>query len=85
MLALRSRFRSDRPTRIEDVEGGLNRMTVKRFENIVNNAAYQVEHKRLVSVKGLPLVTQIPLIRELLTNAAGCVLRVRESQAARPV
>ena len=77
LLKLRSRYRADRPARYEDVEGGLNRMTVARFERIVADSGLRVEHFRLFATAGLPLVTKIPLVRELFTAAACCMLRPR--------
>ena len=81
LLSLRARFRDDHPQRIEEVEGGLNRMTVRRFERIVRGGDFHIERISLYSVKRLPLVTRIPLVREFLTNAAACILR---SEAHRP-
>jgi SAM-dependent methyltransferase len=75
LLTLRSKFRKDRPERIEDIEGGLNRMTVARFESIIREAGMVIERLQLHATKGLPLVTKIPVVRELFTSAATCILR----------
>jgi SAM-dependent methyltransferase len=75
LLALRSKFRKDLPKRIEDVEGGLNRMTVSKFERIIHSCGMEVEQKQLFATKGLPLVTTIPVLREVLTSAASSILR----------
>jgi SAM-dependent methyltransferase len=75
VMRVRSRYRSDGATRYEDVEGGLNRMTINRFEELMRNSGLKIENLRLYSTKELPLVTRIPIVRELLTSAASCVLR----------
>jgi hypothetical protein len=75
LLTLRSKFRKDLPKRIEDIEGGLNRMTVSKFERIINSCGMEVEQKQLFATKGIPLVTRIPVLRELLTSAASSILR----------
>ncbi|HTB13500.1 MAG TPA: class I SAM-dependent methyltransferase [Bryobacteraceae bacterium] len=75
MLTLRTRFRNDRPARVEDIEGGLNRMTVARFERIMRQSGMTIERLKLHATVGLPLVTKVPVIRELLTSAATCILR----------
>lgn len=75
LLTLRSRFRADRPSRLEDIEGGLNRMSLARFERIIRASGLAVEEVRYHATLGLPLVTRIPGLRELLTSAATCVLR----------
>jgi SAM-dependent methyltransferase len=75
LLALRSRFRKDRPQRLEEIEGGLNRMTVSRFERIIDSCGMKIEQKQLFATKGLPFVTSIPIVREVLTSAASTILR----------
>jgi ubiquinone/menaquinone biosynthesis C-methylase UbiE len=75
LLKLRTRYRADRPTRYEEIEGGLNRMTVARFERIIGESGMRIEHFQLFATAGLPLVTKIPVARELLTGAACCILR----------
>jgi SAM-dependent methyltransferase len=75
VMAVRSRYRSDGAKRYEDVEGGLNRMTLAKFERIMRNAPARIESMNVFPVRGLPLVTKIPLVREFLSTAASCVLR----------
>jgi SAM-dependent methyltransferase len=74
LLTLRERFRPDHPGELENISGGLNRLSVARFERIVASSGMRVEQMRLFAVKRLPLVTQIPVLRELFTSAASCVL-----------
>ncbi len=67
---------ADGATRFEEIRGGLNKMTVKRFHRIVHSAPdMRVAEFRLTSVKRLPLVTQVPLLRELMTSACTCILQ----------
>jgi SAM-dependent methyltransferase len=78
LMDIRRRFRNDGATRYCEVEGGLNQMTVSKFERIVHSAGLvDVKEFRLFAVKGLPLVTRLPVIRELLTASVCCVLRKR--------
>ena len=77
VMSVRARYRSDGAKCYEDVEGGLNRLTIDRFESIMRDSGMDVVSLRLFSVKGLPLVAQIPGVRELLVAAASCVLRKR--------
>ena len=77
VMSVRSYFRDDGATRYEEVEGGLNRMTLARFEQIIRASGMAVESVNLFPVKGLPLVAKLPVLRELLTGAASCVLRKR--------
>jgi 2-polyprenyl-3-methyl-5-hydroxy-6-metoxy-1,4-benzoquinol methylase len=67
---------SDGAKRVEDVRGGLNKMTLSRFRELVSAVpGFRVEHLFLRGVKGLPLVTKLPAVRELMTSAVTCVLR----------
>lgn len=75
VLRVRRRFAKDGATRYEDVEGGLNRMTVKRFEQLMLSSGLEIHSLRLFPVKGLPIVKRLPIVREFLVAAASCVLR----------
>ena len=74
VMAVRALYRTDGATRYEEVEGGLNRMTVARFEQLMHGSGMRVRSLRLFAVKGLPLVTRVPVARELLTAACSAVL-----------
>jgi SAM-dependent methyltransferase len=76
LMKVRSRFRNDGATRYSEVAGGLNQMTVAKFERIIRSAAgVDVREFRLTAVKNIPLVTRLPILRELLTASVSCVLR----------
>lgn len=75
VMRVRSRFRDDGAQRYEEVEGGLNRMTLTRFEHVVRGSGMAVESINSFPVKGLPLVDRMPMVREFLTGAASCILR----------
>lgn len=77
VMAVRSNFRQDGATRYEEVEGGLNKMTVAKFERIVSSAGMRFNAKTYTGVKKLNWLTRIPLLRELFTNRISCVLSMR--------
>jgi SAM-dependent methyltransferase len=77
VLAVRSRYKSDGALRYEDIEGGLNKMTVGRFFRLVPQAGLVIEAKRLVAVRRLPLVTMIPGVREFFTVRVVAFMRLR--------
>ena len=74
VMKVRSRYKNDGATRYEDIEGGLNRMTVAKFERLMRNSGMNVRELHLFSTKGLPVVTKVPVVREFLTSAASCIL-----------
>jgi 2-polyprenyl-3-methyl-5-hydroxy-6-metoxy-1,4-benzoquinol methylase len=75
IMRVRSKFRDDGAMRYEEVTGGLNKMTLKKFVDIVNRSKLRLEHLKFYPTKGLPLVDKIPVVRELLVSSATCILR----------
>jgi 2-polyprenyl-3-methyl-5-hydroxy-6-metoxy-1,4-benzoquinol methylase len=67
---------TDGARRFVDVRGGLNGMTVARFERMMAAApAMKVMYIAGRAVKGLPIVEKVPVVRELMTGAITCVLQ----------
>ena len=75
IMRVRSRYRTDGAKRFEEVEGGLNQMSVAKFERIMRSSGMRIESLKLWPTKGLPLVTDLPVLRELLTSACSCILQ----------
>jgi ubiquinone/menaquinone biosynthesis C-methylase UbiE len=77
VMKVRARYRSDGATRYTEVESGLNKMTLAKFERLVRESGLKVARKHYRGVKGLDFLTKIPVIRELFTNRVTCVLRLK--------
>jgi SAM-dependent methyltransferase len=75
VMRVRSHFRSDGALRYEEIQGGLNRMSIARFGRIVRDSGMQCEFFRVYIAKGVPLLRHIPVARELFASAAACILR----------
>jgi len=79
IMRVRADYRSDGATRFEEVEGGLNRMSVRKFESILREVcrrhSCQVDYLRYRTIKGLPIVAGLPLLRELFISRATCIIR----------
>ena len=78
IMKVRSRYVNDGATRFEEVESGLNKMTLKKFEKIIAESSLSVEYKKYTSVRGINFFSEIPLIRELLVNHVTVVLSKHE-------
>jgi SAM-dependent methyltransferase len=78
VMRARSRFMNDGATRYEEVEGGLNRMTVRRFREVVRESGLRFDSLRIDYVKGQSWASGVPLLRELLSNRVTTVLRAAE-------
>jgi len=75
VLKVRAFYRQDGATRYEQVEQGLNRMTVRRFESLVTEAGFRIERRRYTAVRNLHVLTALPVLRELFVNQVSAVLR----------
>ena len=74
VMRVRRQFRDDGARHYEDVEGGLNRMSVRRFERLVDASGCTIESLGYGCVMGINLVCKLPLMRELLVNTIFCEL-----------
>lgn len=74
VMTVRSRYRGDGALRYEDVESGLNKMSLRRFERLLESSRFRIEWIRYRGVKGQDWVRRFPVLRELLTNHVTCSL-----------
>jgi hypothetical protein len=68
VMCVRKCYRDDGATKYAEVRGGLNAMTVSRFEKLLTKAGLKVVYKNYECVKGLGIFAQIPLLRELFVD-----------------
>jgi len=74
VMKVRGHFRSDGAKRYEDVESGLNRMTVSRFEHIVSSSNLKITYKNYECIKGINSLGKLPLLREFFINHVSVIL-----------
>ena len=76
LIRWRARFRKDGATRFREVEGGLNQMTIRRFERLVAESPLEFETFEAVPIRRLrPIASLLP--RELCTSFVRSRLRRR--------
>jgi hypothetical protein len=80
-MRVRSRFVDDGAMRYEDVEGGLNKMTVRSFRDLVRASGLRFEALRIDYVRGQSWASSFPLLRELLSNRVTAVLTAADAGA----
>jgi SAM-dependent methyltransferase len=79
LIRWRSTFKDDGATRFSEVAGGLNQMTIGRFEELIRGSAFQLATLELVPIKKLrPLHNR--LTREFTTAIVRCRLIKREKR-----
>jgi SAM-dependent methyltransferase len=74
VMKVRTRYRNDGAMRYEDVEGGLNRLTLEKFTQFMQGSGMKIRRLEFFPVKGLPFLSNIPVVREYMTAAASCIL-----------
>lgn len=78
LLRWRSGFRSDGATRFREVEGGLNQMTIRRFEKIVEMSPFRFVEFEAVPIRKLRLFHN-RLTREFTSAIVRCRLVKRSN------
>ena len=73
MLRWRNDIRSDGAKRFSEVEGGLNQMTIGRFERLVQASPFKLIHLETVPIRPLRRL-HTRLTREWTTAIVRCVL-----------
>lgn len=76
LIRWRSDFKSDGATRFGEVKGGLNQMTVRRFENLIRQSDFEIERLETVPIRRLKSL-HCALTREFFTATVRCVLRTK--------
>ena len=73
VMNVRRHYRDDGANTYEEVEGGLNKMTIAKFEGIVCASGLRVDYLKKLGVRNLNLLTKIPFLQELITNRIDCI------------
>ena len=76
LLRWRSDIKSDGATRFGEVEGGLNQMTVRRFERLVARSDFRIVNFEAVPIRRFRRLHH-RLTREFLTSVVRCTLTPR--------
>jgi SAM-dependent methyltransferase len=74
LIRWRAQFKSDGARKFGEVEGGLNQMTIRRFEEILKRSPFTVEQLELVPIRRMKLLHN-RITREFLTAIVRCRLR----------
>ncbi len=75
IMTVRAKYRSDGARHFEDVESGLNRMSLANFERIISSSQLSVTHLHYTGIRRLHWLTRVPVLRELGTVHVTAILR----------
>jgi SAM-dependent methyltransferase len=81
LLKARSNYKQDGAQRFEEVEGGLNRMSIRKFERIVERSSFYIAMLKLVPIRRTGVLQRyVPAGRELFTSVVKAILAPRSSE-----
>lgn len=75
IMTVRRFYKNDGADKIERVEGGLNKMTIKKFKKCIENSDFELEKLTLIPIKGIRPLIKIPFIREFFTSNISAILK----------
>jgi SAM-dependent methyltransferase len=78
LIRWRSDFKTDGARRFGEVAGGLNQMTIARFERLVAASPFRIAHIETVPIRRLAPISN-RLTREFTTAIVRCTLELRSS------
>ncbi len=73
LIRWRSDIRKDGARRFSEVEGGLNQLTISRFEHLIQGSQFVVQQLEAVPIRRLRLIHN-PVTREFTTSIVRCRL-----------
>jgi len=74
IINVRKLYRSDGARSFAEVEGGLNKMTVRRFRGLIKRSKFTVRYFKIYPLKKIPLIASIPFLGELFSPYIRTVL-----------
>ena len=74
VMAVRARYRHDGARRYEEVESGLNKLSLAKFERIVRSSGLRLLERRYVGARKIQFLTRLPVVRELATVLVSATL-----------
>ena len=75
VMQVRKKYRNDGARRYEEVESGLNKMSLSKFEKLCKNHRLEVVYRNFRCIKGLDFFSHIPILRELFINRVTVILK----------
>jgi hypothetical protein len=82
LIRWRSDFKSDGATRFSEVEGGLNQLTIRRFQQFVEESPLRFEYLESVPIKGIRLF-KCKGFREVGSSIVRCKLTLKDPEPNR--
>jgi len=79
LMTWRSKFKTDGATRFEEMEGGLNKMSIRKFKRLISESPLQIETLRTVPIRAARRL-HCGLTREFFTSLIQVTLKHRRPE-----
>lgn len=79
IMTVRSDYRDDGAESFEEVQGGLNRMTVGTFRQAVEQTGFEFDLFEVEATKDLDVLARVPGLRELVAKNVFAILRPEDA------
>jgi hypothetical protein len=76
----RHKYRSDGAMKYEDVESGLNKMSISKVERLIKEGGMKAVYQKYHGLKNIDFLTRIPILRELFINHVTIMLENKISE-----
>jgi SAM-dependent methyltransferase len=84
VMNVRELYRKDGANRYEEVESGLNKMTICKFETIISQSGLVTQYRKYSCIKNQHWMSRLPFLRELFVNHISCILTLPGTEALQP-
>ena len=74
VMQVRSHFTDDNAQQYENIRGGLNKMTLRRYSDLIKISDFKIEYESYIYTLRLRFLYRIPVLRELFLYHINTVL-----------
>ena len=75
IMNVRRLYRGDGAKKLWEVEGGLNKVGIREFMQYIDKLNLNIEYLFLRPIKGLTVLTKLPMLNEFFTNQITAILK----------
>lgn len=79
VMRVRAQYRDDGAEKYEEVESGLNKMSLSKFEKLCREQDLIASYKKYSCIKGMDYLGAIPFLRELFVNRVTVILKPKNT------
>lgn len=74
VMKIRCLYKNDGASKYREVEGGLNKMTIRKFQQLLVKTGFRKEKIWLKPIRHLDIMTKLPIMREFFTSTVNAII-----------